>query len=76
MVLTTDSGMKARCANRRCRNPIIHREQVGVVDDGRNLWHADCFRDRFGNESVRDRKWLRESRLTPLQRIAGARRVT
>jgi hypothetical protein len=60
MVLTTDAGQKARCANPRCQGVIKHGENVGIVDDGKNLWHSDCWRDRFGPEAAQDTKWLQE----------------
>lgn len=58
MVLTTDSGQKAACP--RCKGYIKHGENVGIVDDGKNLWHSDCWRDRFGPESAQNTKWLNE----------------
>jgi hypothetical protein len=58
MVLNTDDGYKAQCP--KCRGVIKHGENVGVVDDGKNLWHSDCWRDRFGYESAKSAKQVRE----------------
>lgn len=66
MTLTTDSGMKPMCP--KCRGYIKNKEQVGVVDDGKNLWHSDCFKDRFGNESATTRRQQARDRLERFMR--------
>ena len=59
MVLSTDAGQKAMCPG--CKNVIKHRENVGVVDDGKNLWHTDCWREhKKCHEAAMDPKWQNE----------------
>lgn len=80
MALNTDGGQKLMCP--KCRGVIKHKEQCGIVDDGYNLWHTDCWRDRFGDDTAHDAKWARDElvqrwlhfdKLPP--NLYGARRV-
>lgn len=75
MVRSTDAGQKCQCPV--CRGVIKHREQGGVVDDGMNMRHTDCVRDRYGHEMAMDRKWMRELNLEipkmKPRRVAGWR---
>ena len=59
MVLNIDDGHKLLCP--KCRGVIHNKEQVGIVDDGNNIWHSDCWKDRFGPESAYDDKMFYES---------------
>lgn len=60
----------------RCGGAIINKEQEGAVDDGDNFWHADCWKDRFGNESALDLRRIREIRREQMEREVRWDKVT
>jgi len=61
MVLNTDAGQKAMCPG--CQNVIKHREPSRVVDDGKDIWHADCFKMKHGELSAMDEREARDRRV-------------
>lgn len=73
MVLSTDDGQKCQCPV--CKGVIKHKEQGGVVDDGRNLRHTDCIRDKYGYEAAKDQRWLIEMERSSTERERNIVRV-
>lgn len=80
MTRTSEDGRKAQCPG--CSHPIKHLESSQVVDDGVDIWHADCFKMKYGEQSamtdremreIRVRKWANFDKLPKNQ--YGARRI-
>ena len=70
MTRTLEDGAKAACPG--CGHPIKHREPSRVVDDGKDIWHADCYRMKHGELSAMDE---REARDRMVQRWANFDRL-
>jgi len=54
MVKTDESRRFPICAT--CGHPIKNREKNGVYDDGYELHHGDCIRDKCGQDSLLDQR--------------------